>query len=685
MAHPPVDFRACLLAIAAQFGKETTISAALPDGLIDDATFRYLLDKAGLTADRSERLPDLELSIPFLIVAGSSVTLATFNQIGHVTLIGSEGSRTIPLADFSAPTEVHAYLMISAKRESPAISMFARYAWFWEPITRNSWAFVEVGLGTLMTNFLSLSVSIFMMVVYDRILPNKSYDSLVVLTIGVAIAIAFDFIIRQIRSHLVEASGQQIDMGIGRQLFDKIFEAKLEAFRGGVGAVANVFKEAEMLREFFTSASLMAFIDIPFTLLFIIVIYFLGGVIAIVPLLCIPLIVGFGAFVQPVLVQRAADSFTKGRAKQNVIVETLGGLETLRTMGAASIMRRRWMEGISQQAATEKGSRMLANTAVAFTAFVQNISQVIVLVMGVMMIGDGQLTMGALIASVMLTARCVAPLAQVANMLVRLNHARMAFAAVDGMMRAPVNRDSQRHYTRRAKLDGKIEFRNVSFAYQGSQQLTLSGVNFTINPGEKVAILGRVGSGKSTVAKLILNLYQPNDGAILFDSLDSRQVDPVDVQANISSLLQDVWLFSGTVRENILIGNPEADDDALLRVAKMATVTDFLAGHPLGFDMPVGERGAALSGGQRQSVGMARALVRGTSIYLFDEPTSMMDVRGEASLVAALKSTLKDETVIVITHRTTILDLVDRVIVLDQGRVVADGPKSILAAGGGTP
>ena len=681
------DFRACLIAIVEHFGKETAIADQLPEGPVDDQGFHYFLEKAGISVEEARAAPPFETGIPFVADYGDGEwAFIRFPTEGRVEVIEAAGRRSGALDEVSFDRTPRRFLVLALRTEPrPAFNWFSRHPWFWGPIGRNRWAYVQVGMASLMTNLLSLSVSIFMLVVYDRVVPNKAWDSLIALTIGVGVALAMDFIIRLIRTHFIEIAGHQVDLAIGRALFDKIFEARIESLRGGIGALANVFKEAEAIRAFFTSATMMTFIDIPFVFMFVAVIYGIAGWLAVIPLLCVPMVLVFGLVIQPLLVQRAADSFTKGRTKQNVVVETLGGLETLRTLTAANFMRRRWMEGITQQASAEKGSRTLANSAVTFTAFIQQLSQVAVIVVGVILIDNNAITMGALVASVMLTARAVAPLASLANMLVQLNHARMAFISVDNVMRAPVNRNTLRQYTRRPKLDGKIEFRNVSFAYPGTQTLAVQGVSFTIQPGEKVALLGRIGSGKSTIARLMLGLYQPNDGAILFDDIDSRQIDPTDVQNSISTVLQDVWLFSGTVRENITIGRPGASDDDMLKASTISTTHEFIGRHPMGYDLDVGERGQMLSGGQRQSITIARALIRDTPFYLMDEPTSMMDQNGEAALIARLKLAMADKTVVVITHRTSMLDLVDRVIVIDQGRVVADGPKSILNNNGAPP
>lgn len=682
MEHPPavVDFRACLMAVGSLFGKEPAIAEILPEGPIDFSTFRYITDKCGLVLESAAKPPPYEMGVPFLTVpSDSEPVLVSFPAENRVKLSDSQGHKIIDLADLPVIPHDHAIYVLSLRRD-PKMEMnfLSRHAWFWLPIRENAWDYMQVGLATLMTNFLSLSVSIFMMVVYDRVVPNKSYDSLAALTVGVCLALGVEYLVRSIRGHFVEGAGQRVDLAIGRQLFDRMFEVRIEGLRGGVGAMANVFKEAEHIREFFTSATLIAFIDIPFVLLFVAVIYWVAGPLAYIPLAIIPLVAIFGLVIQPLMVQKATESYSKGRTKHSVVVETLGGIETLRTLGASNFMRRRWMEGSVQQAVSDKSSRMLANSAVSFTSFLQQASQVGMIVFGVLLMDDQGLTMGALVASVMMTSRAVAPMAQVAQLLVRLNQARSAFGSVDRIMRAPGLRNQTRRYTRRPVLDGKIEFRNVSFAYPEAETPALANISFTVQPGEKVAILGRVGSGKSTIAKLLLGLYQPGAGAILFDDIDARQLEARDLQDNLSALLQEVWLFSGTVLENIALGKAGATDDEILAASMMSTTHDFVSQQSLGYDLQVGEHGLALSGGQRQAVAIARTMLRQAPIVLMDEPTSAMDAATEATIIERIKSALPGKTLVLITHRSSLLDLVDRVIVVEHGRIIRDESKATI-------
>jgi ATP-binding cassette subfamily C protein LapB len=534
----------------------------------------------------------------------------------------------------------------------------------------------------VLANFLGLTTSIFIMVVYDRVLPNEATESLIALTIGVGIALLFDFLIKSLRAGFIDRAGQRADMVMGRRIFDQLLDMQMRARKGSTGALASTLREFETLRDFFTSATLVAVVDLPFILLFVGVIYMIGGPLAIVPAIAVPVVLIVGLAVQPLLARLAEQSFADGQSKQGVLVETVSGLETIKATGAARRMRARWEEAIARQSEHGTRSRTITQFAMNATAFTQQSAQVMIVFYGVFLITAGEVSMGALIASVILTGRALAPLAQLAQTLTRLNQARSSYRNLDALMRADSERPEGRHWISRPRLDGRIRFDDVHFTYPDQMVAALSGVSFTIEPGEKVAILGRIGSGKSTIARLILGLYAPDKGAVLIDDTDIRQIDPGDLRRNIGSVLQDVWLFTGTVRENIAIGARRPRDADIIEAARIAGVDDFIARHPSGYDLMLAERGEGLSGGQKQAITLARALVGRPPVLLLDEPTSAMDVQNERDVIARLRDEARDRTLVVVTHRTSLLDLVDRVIVIENGRVAADGDKSLLARGG---
>lgn len=548
--------------------------------------------------------------------------------------------------------------------------------WFWASLAQNRWAYTQVMLAAVLANVLGLVISLFTMVVYDRVLPAGALDSLVALTTGVALALIFDFLIKSLRASFIDNAGLRADHVMGRRIFDNLLDMQMQAKKGSTGAISQIMREFETLRDFFTSATLVAIVDLPFVFLFIAAVAFIGGPMAIVPAVTVVLVLLIGAGVQPMLARLARVSFADGQTKQSVLVETLSGLETIKVVGAAPQMRLRWEDAMERQSGHSARSREITQFAINATGFLQQAAQVVIVVYGAVLITQGQTSMGALIACVMLTGRALAPLGQLAQTLTRLNQARMSYKALNVLMASASERPAARSWISRPKLHGDITFEDVSFTYPNQNVAAVSNLSFSIKAGERVAVIGRIGSGKSTISRLLLGLYQPEKGQVRVDGIDIRQIDPGDLRRNIGAVLQDIWLFSGTIRENIAIGAIRPKDHDILAAAQAAGVDEFAARHPSGYDLMLSERGEGLSGGQKQAITLARALVGRPPILLLDEPTSATDMHSEAALMARLATETAGRTLVIVTHRTALLELVDRVIVIDQGRIVADGPKS---------
>ncbi len=684
---------ACLLHAAASLDRPMTL-AALHAVQSSDATGSLGVREAITAAERAgmqaafgaRKLRDFDSSLipAILLLEGErAVVLHGVGKDGQLAIYDpllGEGLGEIARGDLDALYTGYAILLRREHREDIlATSEGRRGHWFWSALAANRWSYTQVLLAAVLANFLGLTTSIFIMVVYDRVLPNEATESLIALTLGVGIALLFDFLIKNLRAGFIDRAGQRADMVMGRRIFDQLLDMQMRARKGSTGALASTLREFETLRDFFTSATLVAVVDLPFIMLFIGVIWLIGGPLALVPAIAVPVVLIVGLAVQPVLARLAEQSFKDGQSKQGVLVETVSGLETIKATGAARRMRARWEDAISRQSEHGTRARGVTQLAMNATAFTQQVAQVMIVFYGVFLITAGEASMGALIASVILTGRALAPLAQLAQTLTRLNQARSSYRSLDALMRADSERPEGRHWISRPRLDGRIRFDDVHFTYPDQMTAALKGVSFTIQPGEKVAILGRIGSGKSTVARLLLGLYAPDKGAVLVDDTDIRQIDPGDLRRNIGAVLQDVWLFSGTVRENIAIGARRPRDADILEAARIAGVEDFVAKHPSGYDLMLAERGEGLSGGQKQAITLARALVGQPPVLLLDEPTSAMDVQNERDVIARLKTEAQGRTLIVITHRTSLLELVDRVIVIEDGRVGMDGDKSILA------
>ena len=556
--------------------------------------------------------------------------------------------------------------------------------WFWGPLSTAKPLYFQVGLAALLTNVFALATSIFTMIVYDRVLPNNAIDSLIALMAGISIVFVSDFVIRSLRGYFLDVAGSRADMAIADALFDHVLDLEMRARRGSTGSLANVMKEFESVREFLTSATLTTVIDIPFALLFVAVIWAIGGPMVYVPLILIPAMLLVGVALQPAMRRLVQTGYEDGQTKHSVLVESIAGLETIKALGAGPVMRGRWQRAIAHQARVGLKTRFLAQFAGNFANFVSQVSQVAIVSMGVFLVAKGQIGMGAIIACSILAGRAIAPLAQLAQLLTRANQSYASYKALAKLMNEPREHQPSRQLMPRESLDGSIELRGVSFSYPQQQAGGLNGVSLKINAGERVAIVGRVGSGKTTLSKLLLGLYAPSAGAVLVGGADVRQLDPSDLRRNIGAVMQEIWLMTGSVRQNIALGAHYPADERIVEVAQIAGVHDFISTHPEGYNLRLGERGEGLSGGQRQAITIARALVGQPPILLLDEPTSAMDINAERQLIERLKPVIGTSTLVVITHKATLLELVDRVIVLDQGKVVADGPRDkVLGAGSG--
>lgn len=547
--------------------------------------------------------------------------------------------------------------------------------WLFGPLRDNAKTYSQTILAAAIVNLLGLVSSFFIMTVYDRVLPNQAIESLIALTIGVVLAHIFDFLLKSLRGYFIDIAGQRLDATVGASIFDNLMSMRLDARRGASGAIAGLVREFENLRDFFSSATLVAIVDLPFIFLFIGTIALIGGPIALVPLIGVLIAIGSGLLIQPLIMQRTHEAMAEGHHKNAVLIETLGGLETIKSVKADGLMRARWRSGVTRQAKISAIGRFLNQFAVNASGFAQQASQVGVIVIGVFLIGANEITTGALIASVILTGRAMAPLGQVASLLSRVNGALASYKSLNELMTAQSETDQTREYLARPNLKGKIEFREVNFTYPGETTRALDEVSFSIEPGERVAILGKNGSGKSTIVRQITGVYQPSEGSVLVDDTDVRQLRPADLRANIGAVLQDVCLFSGSIRENIALGLENVSDEDILAAAKISGVHDFVGATAGGYDQRLAERGEGLSGGQRQSIALARALAPKPSILLLDEPSSALDAQAEAMLIARLERATRGRTLLIVTHRMSMVRLVDRIIVLDRGRVLVDGPR----------
>ncbi|RZL03753.1 MAG: type I secretion system permease/ATPase [Rubrivivax sp.] len=558
---------------------------------------------------------------------------------------------------------------------TPQVRAAATGHWFWSAVLAQRFVYRDVLSAALLINLFALAFPIFSMNVYDRVVPNHAVETLWALAIGVMLVQASDLAIRLLRSHFVDEASARIDVQISATLMERVLGMKLENRPQSVGSFAANLRGFEQVRDFIASSTVTTLIDLPFAMLFVFVIAWISLWLVIPVVLVFTIILVAGYVLQHRLHELSQSTYQASAQRNATLVESLTGIETIKSQGAESLIQSRWERANQYLAQLNVRMRGLSSSAMYTTATLQQLVSVSIVLIGVYLITDKSLTMGGLIASTMLAGRALAPAGQIVGLLMQYQGAVTAMESLNKIMDQPVERPLGTSFVERREIKGEIEFRHVSFAYPGRKDSALDNISFKIKPGEKVALIGKVGSGKTTLQKLILGLYQPAQGAVLLDGIDLRQLDPADVRRNLGYVSQDVTLFFGTLRENIIFGMPHARDDAIVAAAELAGINDMIHRHPQGFDMPVGERGELLSGGQRQGVGIARAVLHNAPILLLDEPTSAMDFSTEAYVTQRMKEFSAGKTVVLVTHRTSMLSFVDRVIVVDQGKVMADGPR----------
>ncbi|MEX6502535.1 type I secretion system permease/ATPase [Pseudomonas zhanjiangensis] len=548
-------------------------------------------------------------------------------------------------------------------------------AWFRDTLKLSRWLYTDAMLASLLINVLGLMVPLFVMQTYDRVVPNQATATLWVLAIGLFIGTAFELLLRVMRANLLDSAGKKTDVVLSAALFERITGMAMSARPATVGGFAQNIHDFQGLREFLTAVTLTSLIDLPFALLMIVVIGLLGGPLVAIPLLAFPLTAIFALIIQSRLRDTVQRSLALGAQRQALLIETLGGLETLKACGAQSERQHQWETTHGALTRLDVHARFLSAMATNGTLFLQQCAGMAIIIAGVYTIIAGDMSVGALVACYMLNSRVLAPLGQVAGLITRYQQARLTMKSTDALMSLPQERQDKQRPLERTQLKGGLAVRQVTFSYPGQSHPALAKVDLQLKPGERVGIIGRSGSGKSTLARLLMGFYTPEEGEILLDGLDLRQLDVADLRHQIGYVAHDLPLLAGSLRDNLCLGARYIGDARMLEVADITGVSELARQHPQGFDRPVGERGQLLSGGQRQAVLMARALLLDPPILLLDEPTSAMDNTSEELLRSRLNVLARGKTLLLITHRASMLSLVDRLIVLDHGHIVADGPK----------
>ncbi|WP_213879838.1 type I secretion system permease/ATPase [Pseudomonas sp. dw_358] len=662
------------------------LSAGLP--LKEQRLSLDLLPRAAARAGLQARVLRRDLSaiaalnLPVLLILsdGRCAVLRRWGDDGRALILPSEadgGEQWVSREELTEAYSGHAlFARPRHELEDLRTPLMPRVtAWFRDTLKLSRWLYSDAILASLLINLLALMMPLFVMQTYDRVVPNQATPTLWMLAIGLLVGTVFELILRVVRSHLLDQAGKKTDLILSATLFERITGMSMKARPATVGGFAQSIHDFQGLREFLTAVTLTSIIDLPFAALMLVVIGLLGGWLVLIPLLAFPITIGFAMLIQRRLRDTVQRSLILAGERQALLIETLGGLETLKACGGESERQYKWESTHGAITRLDAHARNLSAIASNGTLFIQQFCGMATIVVGVYSIIGGTLSVGALVASYMLGSRVLAPLGQIAGLITRYQQAQLTMRSTDALMALPQERDPAQRPLDRTQLEGAVVADKVSFRYAGQAGPALDQVSFSLKPGERVGIIGRSGSGKSTLGRLLMGFYEPESGQLLLDGLDLRQLDVADLRSQIGYVAHDLPLLAGSLRDNLTLGARYVSDSRMLEVAQMTGVIDLARQHPLGFDRPVGERGQLLSGGQRQAVLLARALLLEPPILLLDEPTSHMDNASEDALRARLHSWVPGKTLLLVTHRTSMLSLVDRLVVLDNGRVLVDGPK----------
>ena len=547
--------------------------------------------------------------------------------------------------------------------------------WFIGAMKRNKHIYKRVLIAAIVINLFVIAVPLFTMNVYDRVLPNNALDTLWVLAIGVFLVLGFDFLLKLIRSHYIGLANKRADIIMSNKIFDQLLNIKLDQKPPSTGMFLSRLQSFESVREFFTTATIAAIVDLPFVFIFITIIFFIAGPIGWIGIATIIVTFAFSFYMQRPIKEITEKSAKEDQIKLTALNESVAGLEIIKSVRGQNRMKTQFETALNQTAYYNEKSQHLSQSVTYFTAFISQLSSICIVILGVYLASTGDITMGAIIAGMMLNGRVIQPISQLTSMIIRYDRTMLSLNNIDEIMAMEVEKSGDKNYLSRPELNGDIVFKDVTFAYNEQNHNALEKVSLSIKKGEKVAILGKIGSGKTTLAKLIMNLYSPTKGSVLVDGSDVRQIDPVDLRRSVGYVPQEPFLFLGTIKDNITIGQNFASDEDIIEASRIAGLDKFLGKHEAGFDLMVGERGDGLSGGERQSVTLARAIITKPNFLLFDEPTNSMDTQTEHAFIKNMQRVTADKTVIIATHKMSILKLVERVIVLHDGKIIADGPK----------
>ncbi|MEZ8355765.1 type I secretion system permease/ATPase [Vibrio splendidus] len=659
----------------------------LSDGKLTPFLFPRSAERAGLVAKENrselESIPHLILPAILLLKQGEACVLNSIDLEKQEAEIITAESGMVPIVitiDELKEQFIGRYFLVKKQfrydERSPEILKTRKGHWFWSTIWESKNIYRDVLIASILINIFAIAAPMFTRLVYDKVVPNLAFETLWVLASGIFVVFLFDLLLKLMRSYFIDVAGKKSDILISSKLFSKVLGIRMEAKPASVGAFAKNLQEFESIREFFTSATIGSLIDLPFALMFLALIWLMAGNLVFVPVVGVVILIIYALLIQGPLRRTIEEGSRLASQKYANLIESLAGLETVKLFSAQSQFQFRWEEAVAHMANWNIKSRRITDSIQNTAGFVQQSTNVGMIIFGVYLIAEGELTMGGLIAATMLSGRAIGPLVQLSLLSTRYNQAKSSMTLIEQVMSMPDEQEEGKRYIHRPIIQGHIALDKVTFHYPDSPVASIRDLTLNIKPGEKVAIIGRIGSGKTTLERLIMGLYKPTEGHVRIDDTDMEQLHHVDVRRNIGCVPQDSNLFYGSVRDNITLGRPLVDDRDVMDAANRAGVTAFTQQDPAGLERQVGEGGALLSGGQRQSIAIARAFLGRPPVLLMDEPTSAMDNRSEMHIKHQLNQLLPSETLILITHKTSMLDIVDRVIVMERGSIIADGPKA---------
>lgn len=651
----------------------------LPAGRVTARELDECASRAGLAVTPCRHDPAKVKSsmLPALVICEGDDAVAVLHRKGErfeCALPGVEGTTWLDLATLKAEYPGQWFFLrpvFHFDTRSLLYHLPSPRRWFWDVFKANRGIYQWALLATIVINVLAVVTPFYTMAVYDRVVPNNALDSLWVLTTAAVAVVMFDLLNKLLRGYLIEAAGRKADVALSSHIFTHSLRMRAANRPASGGVLANVVRDFETVRDFFTSTTLALLGDLPFMLFFIVIIALIGGWVALVPIIIIPLALLVALLTRRPLANAIGENTKESAARTAHLFETMNGLDSIKGLGAEAWARRRWESLTLSIADNNLRTREISSVGNNIVASLVGLNTILIVMFGALQVVANEMTLGQLIAVSMIASRAIAPVGQLAGLLIRWEQTKVALHAIDKVMAAPTDGGAGNLHV--PGLRGGVAFRELEFGYPDQPPL-LKNLNLVIQPGEKVGFIGRIGSGKSTLLKLVLNLYEPQQGTVAVDDIPVGQMDPLSLRRQIGYVPQDVTLFHGDIKENILLEASDISDSQLIEAVRLAALEESVANLPNGLATEVGERGDRLSGGQRQAVAIARALVHKPRLLLMDEPSSMMDPATEHLLIRNLRS-LKDTTLLLVTHRTSMLPLVERLVVMDRGRIVLDGPR----------